>query len=223
MVINNPITQISSEDIEYLTDYIGTVNIWLYTTSATTSIEFVSKINEINKMTEEIMSKYDNTFRKNDNFTVRDELQMTCLALNTSSRYFNIDSSKLMQLVNETMLWVNEHPNEEPSIYRNRLDQINDVSNEIYHNMNKEKILEHIDKSEESEEDVPVQTEENHRDKPSDLHLNGEKQSRIKENINSIIDSLPDRITKKSISKPKEDDVLLKIDVVKLAAMNLDK
>src|SRR5690606_27292077 len=189
--------------------YISSVNLWLYTTAATTSIEFVGKINEINKMTEEIMSKYDNTFEKNDNFTVRDELQMTCLALNTSSRYFNIDSSKLMQLVNETMLWVNEHPNEEPSIYRNRLDQINDVSNEIYHNMNKEKILEHIDKSDESEEDVVVPIEE--------------KQSIIKENINSIIDSLPDRITKRSMGKPKEDDVLLKIDVVKLTAMNQDK
>lgn len=208
-VINNPVSNFAEEDIVMMSDYISSVNLWLYTTAATTSIEFVGKINEINKMTEEIMSKYDNTFEKNDNFTVRDELQMTCLALNTSSRYFNIDSSKLMQLVNETMLWVNEHPNEEPSIYRNRLDQINDVSNEIYHNMNKEKILEHIDKSDESEEDVVVPIEE--------------KQSIIKENINSIIDSLPDRITKRSMGKPKEDDVLLKIDVVKLTAMNQDK
>src|SRR5690606_35843255 len=108
-VINNPVSNFAEEDIVMMSDYISSVNLWLYTTAATTSIEFVGKINEINKMTEEIMSKYDNTFEKNDNFTVRDELQMTCLALNTSSRYFNIDSSKLMQLVNETMLWVNEH------------------------------------------------------------------------------------------------------------------
>lgn len=54
-VVNNPISKFHEEDIRLMRDYIDTVNIWLWTTSATTSIEFVAKMNEINKMTEEMM------------------------------------------------------------------------------------------------------------------------------------------------------------------------
>jgi len=192
-----------------MSDYISSVNIWLYTSNATTTIEFVGKINEINKMTDEIMSKYETIiFKQNDNFTTRDELQMTCLALNTSSRYLSIDSEELINLVNDTLVWLRNHQSEESSIYQNRLDQINYLSNEIYYNMNKNKILEpsdyskNYDLSESESDDVD--------------ELVPEKPCEFSEKINSIISSLPDRITKKTIKKPKEDDILLEIDIDKL-------
>src|SRR5208283_2794371 len=96
-VINNPVSNFSIADINFITDYIGTVNIWLYTTTANTVIEFVAKINEINKITEDTMKKYDTAkiFSSNDNFSKRDELQLTCITLNTSlkSNYFSLSET----------------------------------------------------------------------------------------------------------------------------------
>src|SRR5581483_8953548 len=97
-----PVSKFTEEDIITVTDYISSVNIWLYTTSASTTIEFVSKINEINKFTEEIMKKYEEKkiFDKNDNFTIRDELQLTCLTLNTSikNNFFSLKDGDIDKL-----------------------------------------------------------------------------------------------------------------------------
>ena len=105
-VVNNPISKFTEDDIITMTDYIGSVHIWLYTTSANTSIEFIAKIDEINKFTEEIMKKYEEKkfFDKNNNFTARDELQLTCLTLNSSikSNYFSLngtDTDKLLKII----------------------------------------------------------------------------------------------------------------------------
>jgi hypothetical protein len=130
-------------------DYIGTVNIWLYTTSASTTIEFVAKINEINKVTEDIMKKYEDEkiFEKNDNFTKRDELQLTCITINTSlkSGYFSLvelDTINLTKLINNTMVWLLDHQEESSDTYKTIIDEINDACNLVYHNTHKLKILE---------------------------------------------------------------------------------
>lgn len=209
-VINNPISNFSESDIIMMTDYISSVNIWLYTTNSTTSIEFIAKINEINKMTEELMGQYetDNCFKKNDNFTIRDELQLTCLTLNMSLRhnYFSLGQSntdELSKLINETMIWLVSHQEEESSIYQSILENINNLCNKMYSEMHKIKVLEHIEdenseSSLEEEEDIIETT------------------AKINEHINSMIDQLPNKITKKISHTPNKSDVLLKVDINKL-------
>ena len=207
--INNPVSNFTTEDIEFITDYIGTVNIWLYTTTASSIIEFVAKINEINKITEDIMQKYDTNkiFEKNDNFSKRDELHLTCITLNTSlkSKYFSLsetDTDKLNKKINQTMLWLLDHQNELPQIYQEIINEINSLCNSIYHSMHKIKILETIDLIDQSDSDS-----ESEPAPPDNDSI------KITENIDSIIDMLPDKPTK------KKSDVLLKLDINKLNHM----
>ena len=208
-IIHNPISNFDIEDVTTLKHYIETVQLWSYTTSATTSIEFIAKINEINKITEEVLSKYKSDselFKKNDDFTMRDELQLTCLTLNMSLRnnFFSLganNTDKLSKFINETMLWLVSHQDEEPTIYQNYINQINEICNEMYHNMHKLKTIELID--EEINEDEFI-------DEPI------KEVQKVNENIGSIINALPDKITKRKIHVAKDDDVLIKIDVTKL-------
>lgn len=209
-VVNNPISKFSEEDIIAMTDYIESVQIWLYTTSANTTIEFVAKINEVNKVTEEMMKKYEDKkiFEKNENFNIRDELQLTCLTLNSSirSNFFSLKSTdveKLTKLLNETMIWLISHQNENNIVYQERLNEISDTCNKIYHSMHKMKVLENIDVNDESD---------NESDNDINNILSDIPQGNIiSENIDSLLEKLPDQPVKK-----KDDNVFLKIDVNKL-------
>ena len=225
-VVNNPISKFTEEDIISVTDYIGSVHIWLYTTNATTSIEFVAKIDEINKFTEEIMKKYEEKkiFDKNDNFTIRDELQLTCLTLNTSlkSNYFSLketDVEKLTKIINETMIWLVTHQDEDSSIYKEKLNDISETCNAIYHSMHKMKILENIQLAENNTDNTYNNDDSDTDDTDVPEIPAGNK---INEKIDTLIDQLPDKLirsTKTSINNDnKNGDVLLKIDINKLQA-----
>ena len=210
-VVNNPVSQFLQDDIDWVTDYISSVNIWLYTTSANTSIEFVAKINEINTFTEDIMKKYEDqhhkVFDKNDNFVAKDELQLTCLTLNASikNNFFSIkelDVDKLSHLINETMVWLLMNQNEEEEIYREKIKEINELCNKIYHNMHKMKILEHI---------IPENDSDEEEDEINNIVSEIPVGNNINEEIDDLIDKLPDKPSNK-----KSNDVLLKIDISKL-------
>lgn len=146
-IINNPISNFTEEDVLTLSDYLNSVQIWIYTNSATTSLEYVSKINEINEITEEIMKKYEkNIFTKNEQFSLKDELHLTCLTLNSAlqSNFFSLEKSdidKLINIIDETLIWVSEHPNENNNVYQDKLDEISNVSNDIYNNMQSDILL----------------------------------------------------------------------------------
>ena len=199
-VINNPISNFTEEDIVNVTDYIESVQIWLYTTIASTTIEFVAKINEINKFTENVMKKYEDKkiFDKNDNFTLRDELQLTCLTLNTSikSNYFSLkdkDTNKLTKIINKTMIWLLTHQNENQNIYREKIDEISELCNDIYHSMYKMSILENMDlanKNDDNDND-DNDNEDNDINDTTQKIPNG---NRINEDINSLLEKLPDQI-----------------------------
>ncbi len=235
-VVNNPVSKFTPEDVITVIDYMESAQIWLYTTNASTSIEFIAKIDEINKITEEIMKKYEDkkVFEKNDDFTTRDELHLTCLTLNSSikSNYFSLkadDTEKLTKIINETMLWLINHQNEEASIYRDKLDKISDICNTIYHSMHRMKILDaneptNIDLNDESDDDEEETDIKNIKQEiPAGNNIN--------EDIASILNAMPDKpinrrnINGKKISPSKttsetnikkSSDVLLKIDINKL-------
>lgn len=146
-IINNPISNFTEEDILTLSDYLNSVQIWLYTNSATTTLEYVSKINEINETTEEIMKKYEkNIFTKNDQFSLKDELHLTCLTLNSAlqSNFFSLektDIDRLINIINETLEWISNNPNENNDIYQDKLNEISNISNDIYNNIQSDILL----------------------------------------------------------------------------------
>ena len=199
-VINNPISKFSSEDISIISDYLECVNIWLYTTTANTTAEYVAKINEINKFTEEIMNKYNNNiFEENAKFSVKDELHLTCLTINASikNNYFSLkenDNDRLTKCIGETMNWLVSHQNEKNAVYQEKLDNINELCNKIYQNMHS---IKEIESDSEEEEEIVYSIPENNK---------------ITENIDDLIKSLEE--------KASEKDVLLKIDINKLNHSN---
>ena len=222
-VVNNPVSKFSEEDIVTMTDYIDSVQIWLYTTSASTTIEFVAKINEINKTTEDIMKKYEEKkiFEKNENFTVRDELQLTCLTLNSSikTNYFSLkktDVDHLSKLINETLIWLVAHQTEHNNIYQEKLDEISDICNKIYHSMHKMKILENINLANDEESDEESDNES--EDDINNTQLNIPEGNHITEDIDSLLDKLPDKLVRKNIKHDSKNDILLKVDMNKLAS-----
>ena len=206
-VVNNPVSSFNEDDILLVSDYLDSVNIWLFTTNATTTIEYVAKINEINKFTDDIMKKYENKqiFNQNETFTCRDELQLTCLTLNTSvrSNYFSLksdDMDKLNKLITNTMIWLVTHQNEPEQIYQNKINEINDICNVIYHSMHKMKVLENLnmvgndisdseDENDENDEDEEKILEEAITTPPSTNDKN-----KINENIKDLLDKLPNKL-----------------------------
>lgn len=162
------------------------------------------------------MKKYEEekVFDKNDSFTTRDELQLTCLTLNTSlkSNYFSLkekDVEDLTKIINDTMLWLVTHQNEPREIYQEKINEISDVCNKIYHNMNKMKILENMElvNNDGSEDD--------NTDQPEQPVI--PENNRINEKIDTLIDGLPDNLSRKNSNNEKSsDDILLKIDINKL-------
>lgn len=217
-VVNNPVSKFTEDDIMIVTDYLGSVHIWLYTTSANTSIEFIAKIDEINKFTEEIIKKYEEKkiFEKNDNFTIREELQLTCLTLNMSlkSNYFSLkesDVNKLTKIINKTMIWLLTHQSEDNRVYFEKLDEISELCNIIHHSTNKMKILETINLADNDENSDDADD--------NDIKQEIPKGNKIDEDIDSLINKLPDNLIKKqntTINKKKSNDVLVKIDINKL-------
>jgi len=169
-----------------------------------------------------IMKKYQekSMFEKNDNFTIKDELQLTCLTLNTSlkSNYFSLkesDTDKLSRLITETLLWLLTHQTEPYDIYKEKLNMISDICNTIYHSMHKMKALEDIhiaDDGADSDEDGDDTDDEIKPEIPS-----GNKTC---EKIDDLLQRLPDKLIGQALPKqtkqPQSDDVLLKIDLNKL-------
>lgn len=198
-VVNNPISKFKDEDIILITDYTFSVNIWLYTNTETTTLTYISKIDEINKFTEDIMKKYDEEiFEKNDNFSLRDELQLTCVTLHSSlkSNYFSLkpdEIDSLIKIVNDTLYWLIEHQNEDNIVYQEKINKINEICNEIYHNLDRLKITDNCTDNIDYESDDSESS-----DDFDDLQDNSEilSQTKIRENIPQIINSLP-KIPKK--------------------------
>ena len=148
-IINNPNSNLSAEDVDHIMNYIDTVYLWIFGTSSTTTIEFVSKINEINKTIDEIMQKYDDRplFVADEKFTIKEELEMTCQTINTSlkNNFFNLGQNNTQELektINSTMIWLMDHQSEPIEEYKKRLAEVNEKCNSLYQNTHKFKALE---------------------------------------------------------------------------------
>ena len=189
-VLNSPVSNIKDDDVTIMNDYISSVHIWLYTTTANTNMEFVAKICEINQFTDDIMKKYDkvNMFKDNASFSSYDELYMVCTTIITSikSNFFSVDGSSITHLekiLSQTLVWLDSHRNEDDSIYRMKIEEINKICNDIYCTINDTK-----------------------NDPSSDVDISDEESCPVTNKINENIDNLIN-------SFPEDNDILLKIDI----------
>ena len=167
------------------------------------------------------MKKYDENklFEKTDKFTKKDELQLTCVTLNSSvkSNYFSLSESntdKLSKSISQTMIWLLDHQNELDQVYESKLNEINSMCNEIYHSMHKMKILETVK--------IANEMSKSDSDSDSESGLEDTPKQKITENIDMIIRNLPSKPSRKKIiskvpdKKKISDSVFLKLDVNKL-------
>lgn len=217
-VINNPISKFDQADIEMMEDYISSVTIWLYVSNATTTIEYIAKINEINKITEELMEKYQEktVFDDSSRLTTRDELQYICLTLNRTgeSNYLSLnkeDTIALAQLTHETLVWLVENPNEDEQIYRDKLETINQLSSTMYDRTVRKNLNiapEPISDSDDSDSDS-----EDEYEAPE-----APATTRIAEDLDSLIDSMPDEINGKRHEPEPLPEIKVKIDINRFAS-----
>jgi hypothetical protein len=143
-------------------------------------MEYIAKINEINKNTEELMQKYDsNLFVVNDDFNLREELEILCgtllSSINASYISFSSDhSDQLKKKIEETITWMEEERSDEQ--LKSKIFEINEMCNIIYHQTSRYEDTQISDDEEDEEEDIIF-------DPPPSTN-------RIKENIDDLIDQL---------------------------------
>lgn len=219
-VVTNPVSNIKPEDVEIFSDYIDSVRIWLFTTSSKTTIQFTSKIQEINNITDEILGKYQETtvFQKPSKFSSYDELKLTCntLSMCIESNYFTLKkdhTQKLLEKINEIKKWIDINLEPVDSEVENKINEINELCNNIYvNNLHGELLKDNAFKDSDSESESESDSETEKVD-----ILN--KKNRINEDINSIIANMPKKITKKKSKQESNDnnDIYLKIDIDRLS------
>jgi hypothetical protein len=150
------------------------------------------------------MKKYHGTgiFNPNENFSTRDELQITCITLNNSltNNFFSLKKQNvnvLEKYIKDTMYWLVSHQHEHENIYADKINQINDLCNNIH----------------DSTLRIP-KTENNVNTSSSSSSETEPDVCKIDEGINNLLSKLPD----KRVNTNKHD-VLLKVDVEKLSSI----
>ena len=75
-IVSSPGIKLSSEDVNELTDYIDHVLMWIHVKDDLGVNDYIDKINEVNEMSNLIMSKYDSLFEELDDEELdREELE----------------------------------------------------------------------------------------------------------------------------------------------------
>lgn len=197
-VMNSPMSNFSDEDIQYMRDYSQTVQLWLYVTPAVTILEYIAKIDEINDMTETIMKKYERQdfFVKNENFTIRDELHLTCMTLNTSikSQYFSLskeDISVLSKKIEDTIIWLHMDETQiTEDDCREKLNEISYLCNQMHNNLQRFNTPTNV------QEQKNESTESSSSEEDEESELPDQVNQKINESIDKIIDQMPDNISR---------------------------
>jgi molecular chaperone DnaK (HSP70) len=234
-MIHNPISKLSIEDTNILTDYIDSVLLWICATDANNINDYISKVNQINNFTGEIMSKYDTVFDSSKSLNSRDELELLCIGLHSSikSNYFSMketDIKLLTNIIEDAMQWLQFTPNVSNDECLLKLNQINDVCNQIYQKMSMIKDSVMLQSNEESINCNSVS------DLPSDEERESNLTSNIiDEKINDIIKTIEflevesedqtSVITDNTIDPiidSTNNNIYLKVDINKLSQFNSD-
>ena len=151
----------SKQHQDELKDFINDVLLWIHVKEKITKIEFMQKIDEINKISNDIAELYeknqDKIFDENKILqsikSDRDELEQLCYAIKTSimSNILSLTETKITELhklIDDILTWlieidINEKQaelkNEEyklpDDVYSNKINEINDFCTLLYQNM----------------------------------------------------------------------------------------
>jgi heat shock protein 1/8 len=214
-MIHNPVTLLTKDDMTILTDYIDSVLLWICATDTSNMNDYVAKVNEINRFTDEIMCKYDTIFDTKNTLSAADELELLCISLHSSikSNYFSMkenDIKLLTHKIEECMLWVsgNVGITNEECVFK--ISEINYICNQIYQNMSLLKMTPTVVPS-----DANEIFDSDDSDKSSPVsHM-------INENINDIVNRMPDLLdvesedTETLVPVVHTNDVYLRVDFSK--------
>jgi len=80
-IITNELLSIDTNHIIELKEYIDDILLWVYVKEKISLSEYKQKINEINEICNDIVSKYDQVFKETHIMTKKDELEQLCYAL----------------------------------------------------------------------------------------------------------------------------------------------
>jgi molecular chaperone DnaK (HSP70) len=156
---------IEEDHKEELKDYIDDILLWVHVKEKITKLDYQEKIEQVNKVCNDIAQKYENKNIFDDNpiakeiDTKRNELEQLCYAILSSiqSNLFSIHEKQIENLKNkidETLDWLieinirdkeveydnNENNKNDNTIikekcYQNKIDEINDLCTDLYSNM----------------------------------------------------------------------------------------
>jgi molecular chaperone DnaK (HSP70) len=144
--------QIEQNDMIELREYIDDVLLWVHVKEKISISEYKHKIDEVNKICNEIVEHYEknensnlfeaNTISQNIK-TKRSELEQLCYALLSSimSNILSLHEDHIQNLkkrINETLDWlieIQDHKNEDESIFQNKINDLNDLCNNLFHSI----------------------------------------------------------------------------------------
>lgn len=150
---------IEDEHKEELKDYIDDVLLWVHVTEKIKKIDYEQRIEQVNKVCNDIVEKYKNDALFEDNEiiknidTKKNELEQLCYAIYSSiqSNLFSIHEEqieKLTEKINTTLNWLidinvkqkeaelnGEEYDIDNSCFQKKIDEINDICTDLYNNM----------------------------------------------------------------------------------------
>ena len=144
---------------EELQDYVDDVLLWVHVKEKIKKIDYEQRIEQVNKVCNDIVQKYEDTKLFDDNEITKDidtkksELEQLCYAISSSiqSNLFSIHDEQIEKLtykISDTLEWLvdinvkqkqaeldNEEFKMDDNCYQNRIDAINDLCTDLYNNM----------------------------------------------------------------------------------------
>lgn len=150
---------ISGDHKEELQDYVDDVLLWIHVKEKIKKIDYEQRIEQVNKVCNDIVQKYENKKLFDDNDITKDidtkksELEQLCYAISSSiqSNLFSIHDEqieKLTEKINDTLDWLvdinvkqkqatidNKEFSMDNNCYQERIDAINDLCTDLYNNM----------------------------------------------------------------------------------------
>ena len=138
-VITNSNIKMDDTSIEELKDYIDDTLLWVYVQEKISKTEYSQKIDEVNKICNDMVSKYDEELFEKLEESKESELENLCCTLLSTikSNLFSIGEKKIKQLEEITidcLEWLTEAQVDEKEC-QERIDRINDLCNELYTSM----------------------------------------------------------------------------------------
>lgn len=139
-IITNSNIKMDETSIEELTDYIDDNLLWVHVQEKISKIEFSQKIDEINKICDDMVSKYDDTIFEKIEMSKEHELEDLCCTLlgTIKANLFSMGETiikELEELTVSNLEWLTECQQLTDDECQKRIDQINNTCNELYNNM----------------------------------------------------------------------------------------